>query len=98
MPPPLDPAITPSGASTGLFALFLLSVVGDDDAPTKLKVGFSPRRAQLLEPIGDTGASAATVSDALPSSTLERPAAWATGRAGDVYICHCHPFLVHRAS
>jgi hypothetical protein len=33
------PAIAPSGASTGLFALFLLSVVGDDDVPTKLKVG-----------------------------------------------------------
>lgn len=32
----------------------------------------------------------------LPRPTLERPSAFATGRAGDVFVCH--PFLVHRAT
>jgi hypothetical protein len=32
----------------------------------------------------------------LPASVFERPRAFATGRAGDVYLCH--PFLVHRAT
>lgn len=33
---------------------------------------------------------------ALPATVHARPLAWATGNAGDVYLCH--PFLVHAAS
>jgi hypothetical protein len=80
----------------GLLLLYLLSDVGDDDAPTELKVGSHLDVPGLLEPFGDTGTSFATVSPLLPPSTFERPSAFATGRAGDVFVCH--PFLVHRAT
>jgi len=80
----------------GLLALFLLSDVGDGDAPTELKVGSHLDVPRLLEPFGDTGTSFDTIGSALPPTTFERPAALATGRAGDVYVCH--PFLVHRAT
>jgi hypothetical protein len=36
------------------------------------------------------------VIHALPATVHARPLAWATGNAGDVYLCH--PFLVHAAS
>ncbi|HWE68053.1 MAG TPA: phytanoyl-CoA dioxygenase family protein [Acidimicrobiales bacterium] len=80
----------------GLLLLFLLTDVGPDDAPTEIKVGSHLDVPGLVEPLGDTGASFATVSHLLPTTTLDRPSAFATGRAGDVYICH--PFLVHRAT
>jgi hypothetical protein len=51
---------------------------------------------RLLEPFGDTGTSFATVSHLLPPSTFDRPSAFATGQAGDVFVCH--PFLIHRAT
>ena len=42
------------------------------------------------------GVSFGRVTWRLPASTFRRPRARATGRAGDVYLCH--PFLVHRAT
>lgn len=80
----------------GLLCLFLFSDVGPDDAPTELKVGSHLDVPPLLLPFGARGAPFWRVSRRLPDRTYERPSAFATGRAGDVIVCH--PFLVHRAT
>jgi hypothetical protein len=80
----------------GLLCLFLLTDVGPDDAPTELKVGSHLDLPAVLEPFGDDGADFVTVARAIPPSTLVRRSAFATGTAGDVFVCH--PFLVHRAT
>jgi hypothetical protein len=78
----------------GLLALFLFTDVSRDDAPPELIVGSHLDVPRLLAPHGDAGVQFA--ADTLPASTFERPRAFATGSAGDVYLCH--PFLVHRAT
>jgi hypothetical protein len=80
----------------GLLALFLLSDVSKSDAPTELKVGSHLDVPRILQEFGDAGVAFGTASRRLPASTFERPSAFATGDAGDVFICH--PFLVHRAT
>lgn len=72
-----------------LLMLFLLSDVGAEDAPTRLRVGSHRAVARLLAPAGDAG---------LPFQNLDHIAgeasvALATGAAGTVYLCH--PFLIH---
>jgi Phytanoyl-CoA dioxygenase (PhyH) len=78
----------------GLLCLFLFSDVGADDAPTEIKVGSHMDIPPLLVDFGEAGTSFQNVP--MTQTTLERPSAWATGNAGDVYVCH--PFLVHRAT
>jgi hypothetical protein len=78
----------------GLLALFLFSDVGPDDAPTEVIVGSHLDVPPLLAPFGEGGAAFDTAS--LPASTFERPRVFATGTAGDVFLCH--PFIVHRAT
>jgi hypothetical protein len=78
----------------GLLALFLFTDVGTDDAPTELIVGSHVDVPALLVPFGDPGV--AFDVRALPPSTFDRPRAFATGSAGDVFLCH--PFMVHRAT
>jgi hypothetical protein len=80
----------------GLLALFLFTDVGPEDAPTELLVGSHLDVPRLLAPFGERGLFFGEVVGHLPASTFQRPSAHATGRAGDVYICH--PFLVHRAT
>ena len=80
----------------GLLAPFLFTDVGDDDAPTELIVGSHLDIPRLLLPYGERGTFFGDVTERLPVSTFRRPRARATGRAGDVYVCH--PFLVHRAT
>jgi hypothetical protein len=80
-------------AGRALLMLVLLSDVGDDDAPTRIRVGSHHDIAPVLAPFGAAGVSQLAVE--LPSRTHERPLALATGTAGDVYLCH--PFLVHAA-
>ena len=77
-----------------LLMLFLFSDVGENDAPTVIRVGSHLDVAKLLEPEGDHGLSFMELAqklDTLPKhlETL------ATGRAGTVYLCH--PFIVHAA-
>jgi hypothetical protein len=79
-----------------LLCLFLFSDVGPDDAPTELKIGSHLDIPAILEPFGEAGMNSTALSVTLPRRTLERPSAFATGRAGDVFVCH--PFLVHRAT
>lgn len=76
-----------------LLMLVLLSDVGDDDAPTRIRVGSHADLPDALAPFGAEGVAALDLP--LPARALERPVAFATGRAGDVYLCH--PFLVHAA-
>ncbi|MDQ1373675.1 MAG: hypothetical protein QOJ09_1013 [Actinomycetota bacterium] len=76
-----------------LLMLVLLSDVGDLDAPTRLRVGSHHLVPDALDAFGDTGVSSMTFRP--PRTTGSLPIAFATGRAGDVYLCH--PFLVHAA-
>jgi Phytanoyl-CoA dioxygenase (PhyH) len=78
----------------GLLALFLFSDVTIDDAPTRVLVGSHLDVPSVLAPAGERGTTFRT--DALPRRTFERDVAFATGEAGDVFLCH--PFLVHAAS
>jgi len=80
----------------GLLALFLFTDVGDHDAPTEVIVGSHLDVPRVLAPHGQEGVFFSDVAEQLPASVFDRPRAFATGRAGDVYICH--PFLLHRAT
>jgi hypothetical protein len=80
----------------GLLCLFLFSDVSVDDAPTELKVGSHLDVPPLLAPDGDEGMHFVSLAERLPLKTFDRPSAFATGRAGDVFVCH--PFLIHRAT
>jgi hypothetical protein len=74
-----------------LLLLFLFSDVGEEDAPTRIRVGSHADMARFLEPAGETGRSHMN----LEGMGADRPVALATGEAGTVYLCH--PFLVHAA-
>jgi len=77
-----------------LLMLFLFSDVGEQNAPTRLRVGSHRAVAQMLEPAGEEGLSFLELSARL-GATADCPEAIATGEAGTVYLCH--PFLVHAA-
>ncbi|MGW5385430.1 phytanoyl-CoA dioxygenase family protein [Nocardia sp. NPDC003963] len=76
-----------------LLMLFLFSDTGEQDAPTRLRVGSHREVARILEPEGDTGLDVRELSARAEPATAHLPMAHATGNAGDVYLCH--PFLVH---
>lgn len=78
-----------------LLMLFLFSDVGEDDAPTRIRVGSHLAVARLLAPAGDAGMSMIEISKEGEAATGGLPEARATGRAGTVYLCH--PFLLHAA-
>jgi hypothetical protein len=78
-----------------LLMLFLFSDVGEDDAPTRLRVGSHLPVARQLEPAGEAGLSLRELAADGFASTADLPEALATGPAGTVYLCH--PFLVHAA-
>jgi hypothetical protein len=77
-----------------LLMLFLFSDVGEQDAPTRIRVGSHLDVARILEPAGERGMSFLEVAEQL-HVTAARPQVLATGEAGTVYLCH--PFLVHGA-
>ncbi|AXK31769.1 phytanoyl-CoA dioxygenase [Streptomyces armeniacus] len=78
-----------------LLMLFLMSDVGKDDAPTRIRTGSHLDVAALLEPEREAGLSFMDLAQRAAPATEHRPLDLATGRAGDVYLCH--PFLVHAA-
>ncbi|MFI5958932.1 phytanoyl-CoA dioxygenase [Cryptosporangium sp. NPDC051539] len=80
----------------GLLALFLFTDVGDDDAPTRLALGSHLAVPRLLADAGETGKNTDDALSGLRPSVLCRTATHATGRAGDVFLCH--PFIVHTAT
>ncbi|MCW5831120.1 MAG: phytanoyl-CoA dioxygenase family protein [Labilithrix sp.] len=78
-----------------LLMLFLFSDVGEDDAPTRLRVGSHLDVARRLAPYGEEGLTLGELARAGFEESSRRPEAVATGPAGTVYLCH--PFLVHAA-
>ena len=74
-----------------LLMLFLFSDVGEDDAPTRIRVGSHSDVARLLAPAGEAGLAHLQLGDV----GANRDVALATGAAGTVYLCH--PFLIHAA-
>ncbi|BCJ75983.1 phytanoyl-CoA dioxygenase [Catellatospora sp. IY07-71] len=80
----------------GLLALFLFSDVGEDDAPTRLVVGSHLAIPRILRPAGEAGMSGDEPVRHVRPSLLCRTVVHATGRAGDVFLCH--PFIVHTAT
>ncbi|MER6273350.1 phytanoyl-CoA dioxygenase family protein [Streptomyces sp900105755] len=78
-----------------LLMLFLFSEVTDQDAPTRIRVGSHLDVPAVLEPYGEEGVSMLEIAPKIVDASAHRPLAYATGRPGDVYLCH--PFLVHAA-
>lgn len=75
-----------------LLVLTLLSEVGPDDAPTRLRVG-SHRDVPAV--LGDRRWDPFDAGPVVDAASAHRPIARATGRPGDVYLVH--PFTVHAA-
>ncbi|MEU4823779.1 phytanoyl-CoA dioxygenase family protein [Actinomadura sp. NPDC023710] len=86
-----------NAASKGraLLMLFLFSDVGEDDGPTRIRVGSHLDVPPILEPAGEAGLTFIDLAGRAVPATEHRPLTFATGQAGDVYLCH--PFLVHAA-
>ncbi|WP_243772269.1 phytanoyl-CoA dioxygenase family protein [Actinomadura barringtoniae] len=78
-----------------LLMLFLFSDVGENDAPTRVRVGSHLDVPAILKGAGDEGLSFMGLARQAVPASEHRRVAYATGRAGDVYLCH--PFLVHAA-
>ena len=80
----------------GMLALYLFTDVGPDDAPTRIRPGSHLDVPPILAPAGDDGLDWPTAARLAVQASTHRPTVWATGQAGDVFLCH--PFLVHAAS
>jgi hypothetical protein len=80
----------------GLLVLFLFSDVSGDDAPTRLAIGSHLELPRILQPAGEGGMSADAAISRVRPSVMCRTVVHATGRAGDVFLCH--PFIVHTAT
>ncbi len=78
-----------------LLMLFLFSDVGEEDAPTRIRLGSHLRVPPLLTVAGEDGLPMMELSLAAAHATEGMPEAAATGPAGTVFLCH--PFLVHAA-
>ncbi|WP_107057259.1 phytanoyl-CoA dioxygenase family protein [Streptomyces sp. NRRL WC-3742] len=105
----MDASYTPEGETgywlnlrsreRALLMLFLFSDVDADHGPTRIKVGSHLDVPAFLEPVGERGIDGMELCRAMDTAgrldAPERPLALATGRAGDVYLCH--PFLIHAA-
>lgn len=93
-PHPDDPGDT-GWQGRALLMLFLFSDVGENDAPTRIRLGSHLRVPQLLAAAGEEGLSAMELGTAAARLTDGMPEATAMGTAGTVFLCH--PFLVHAA-
>lgn len=78
-----------------LLMLFLLSNVGLEDGPTRIRSGSHMQIARELLPRGEEGSTLAELAADGFASTADCEEVFATGSAGTVYLCH--PFLVHAA-
>lgn len=78
-----------------LLMLFLFTDTGEDDAPTRIRIGSHRDMARLLAPAGDDGLTLREMVAADFGAAGPREEALATGPAGTVYLCH--PLLVHAA-
>lgn len=80
----------------GLLALYLLTDGAADDVPTRLRPGSHLDVPPILGPGGDAGLDWSQAAQRAAAASSHRRTEYATGRAGDVFLCH--PFLVHAAS
>jgi len=78
-----------------LLMLFLFSDIGEEDAPTRIRVGSHIDIARQLAPAGDAGLTLRELAADGFAGSATRPQTLAVGDAGTVYLCH--PFLVHCA-
>ncbi len=78
-----------------LLMLFLLSEVGEKDAPTRIRAGSHLGTARRLAPAGEAGLSLRELASTRFSESEGCTEVLATGSPGTVYLCH--PFLVHAA-
>ncbi|MEU3274557.1 phytanoyl-CoA dioxygenase [Saccharomonospora sp. NPDC006951] len=90
-----EPRVNLASRGRALLLLFLFSDIGPGDAPTKVRTGSHLDVPGLLEPHGDTGMEWMPLCVEAIAASEHRPVALATGKLGDVYLCH--PFLVHSA-
>ncbi|MVU76902.1 phytanoyl-CoA dioxygenase [Nocardia sp. ET3-3] len=80
----------------GLFLFVLFTDVTDVDAPTRMRVGSHRAVPACLYRYGEAGIDATRIGETgVLEATAAAPIAYATGRAGDIYLCH--PFLIHAA-
>ncbi|HEX2842984.1 phytanoyl-CoA dioxygenase family protein [Hyphomicrobium sp.] len=78
-----------------LLMLFLFSDVGENDAPTRIRVGSHLDIARRLASAGDAGLTLRDLAASDFAETSNCREVLASGEAGTVYLCH--PFLVHAA-
>jgi hypothetical protein len=78
-----------------LLMLFLFSDIGEDDAPTRIRVGSHRQIARQLLPHGEAGLTLRELAANGFAESADCAETLATGPAGTVYLCH--PFLVHAA-
>jgi hypothetical protein len=78
-----------------LLMLFLFSDVGENDAPTRIRIGSHADIARQLAPAGEAGMKLGQLAADGFAGSSGRREALASGPAGTVYLCH--PFLVHAA-
>ncbi|MFI0418908.1 phytanoyl-CoA dioxygenase family protein [Spongiactinospora sp. 9N601] len=81
-----------SGRPEAMLLLVLLSDVGPDDAPTRIRVGSHHDAAKAL---GDQVLDPFEAGPLLDAASEGRPLAYATGAPGDIYLVH--PLTVHAA-
>ncbi|GAA4507369.1 MULTISPECIES: phytanoyl-CoA dioxygenase family protein [Nonomuraea] len=81
-----------SGRPETMLLLVLLSEVGDDDAPTRVRVGSHRDAAEAL---GERVLDPFEAGPLLDAASKDRPVAHATGLPGDMYLLH--PLTVHAA-
>jgi hypothetical protein len=91
----LEWRVNVSSTGRALLMLFLFSDVGDDDAPTRIRVGSHLDIARRLAAYGAEGVTLRELARSDFAESSHRAEAIATGPAGTVYLCH--PFLVHAA-
>ena len=85
-----------SSRARGLLALYLLTDAEAGGAPTRLRPGSHLDVPPILAPGGDAGLDWSLAAQRAAAASAHRRISYATGRAGDVFLCH--PFLVHAAS
>ena len=78
-----------------LLMLFLFTDVDEHNAPTRVRVGSHMDMPALLAPFGEEGTPMQDLGSRIDTASAHREQVLATGKAGDVYLCH--PFLVHAA-
>lgn len=81
-----------SGRPHTALVLTLLSDVGPDDAPTRIRAGSHRDVAAVL---GESPVDFTAAAGLVEEASAGRPVVRATGAAGDVYLVH--PFTVHAA-